>query len=98
LPRFDQDLEAEHGMPENGQKLKQLFIDHDGLLIACPEYNSSITAVLNSAEASSTSRCGRRLMATRHGSTVSDLPSSIMIWGRPAYNESTIHATPTSGI
>ena len=46
LPVFDQDLEAEHGMPENGKKLKQLFIDHDGLLIAAPEYNSSITAVL----------------------------------------------------
>src|SRR5262249_44269924 len=42
LPLFDQDLEAEQGMPENGKKLKQLFIDHDGLLIAAPEYNSSI--------------------------------------------------------
>src|SRR5215467_10284133 len=46
LPLFDQDLEAEQGMPENGKKLKQLFIDHDGLLLSCPEYNSSITAVL----------------------------------------------------
>ena len=41
LPLFDQDLEAEQGMPENGKKLKKLFIDHDGLLIASPEYNSS---------------------------------------------------------
>jgi NAD(P)H-dependent FMN reductase len=49
LPVFDQDLEAEQGMPENGKKLKQLFIDHDGLLIASPEYNSSITAVLKNA-------------------------------------------------
>jgi NAD(P)H-dependent FMN reductase len=49
LPLFDQDLEAEHGMPENGKKLKKLFIDHDGLLIASPEYNSSITAVLKNA-------------------------------------------------
>jgi NAD(P)H-dependent FMN reductase len=49
LPLFDQDLEAEQGMPENGKKLKQLFIDHDGLLIASPEYNSSITAVLKNA-------------------------------------------------
>ena len=46
LPLFDQDLEAEQGMPENGARLKKLFIDHDGLLIAAPEYNSSITAVL----------------------------------------------------
>ena len=49
LPLFDQDLEAEQGMPENGKKLKRLFIDHDGLLIAAPEYNSSITAVLKNA-------------------------------------------------
>jgi chromate reductase len=46
LPLFDQDLEAEQGTPENGTKLKRLFIDHDGLLISSPEYNSSITAVL----------------------------------------------------
>jgi NAD(P)H-dependent FMN reductase len=49
LPLFDQDLEAEQGMPENGKKLKKLFTDHDGLLIASPEYNSSITAVLKNA-------------------------------------------------
>src|SRR6516165_4541445 len=49
LPLFDQDLEAEQGMPENGQNLKTLFIDHDGLLIASPEYNSSIPAVLKNA-------------------------------------------------
>jgi chromate reductase, NAD(P)H dehydrogenase (quinone) len=49
LPLFDQDLEAEQGMPENGKKLKKLFIDHRGLLIASPEHNSSITAVLKNA-------------------------------------------------
>ena len=46
LPLFDQDLETERGMPENGRKLKDLFVKHQGLLIAAPEYNSSITAVL----------------------------------------------------
>ena len=49
LPLFDQDLEAEQGMPENGKKLKKLFIDHDGLLIASPEYNSSFPGVLKNA-------------------------------------------------
>ena len=49
LPLFDQDLESEQGMPENGARLKKLFIDHDGLLIAAPEHNSSITAVLKNA-------------------------------------------------
>jgi len=46
LPLFDEDLEKEQGPPENAKKLKQLFLDHDGLLIAAPEYNSSITPLL----------------------------------------------------
>lgn len=46
LPLFDQDLEAAEGMPENGAKLKKLFIENDGLLIASPEYNSSISPLL----------------------------------------------------
>ena len=45
LPIFDEDLEKS-GTPENARKLKELFIQHQGLLIASPEYNSSITAVL----------------------------------------------------
>jgi NAD(P)H-dependent FMN reductase len=49
LPLFNQDLEAEQGMPETGARLKQQFLDHDGLLIASPEYNSSITAALKNA-------------------------------------------------
>ncbi len=46
LPIFDEDYEQEQGPPDNVTKLKKLFIDHDGLLLASPEYNSSITAVL----------------------------------------------------
>ena len=46
LPLFDQDLEDAEGMPETAKKLKQLFREHHGLLIASPEYNSSITAAL----------------------------------------------------
>ncbi len=46
LPIYDGDIEATSGIPENGLKLKKLFIEHDGLLWSCPEYNSSITAVL----------------------------------------------------
>ncbi len=45
LPVFDEDLERQ-GFPENAHKLKTLFKAHQGLLIAAPEYNSSITAVL----------------------------------------------------
>src|SRR5438876_6102819 len=46
LPIYDGDLEAREGLPENGRKLKDLFLAHQGLLLACPEYNSSITGVL----------------------------------------------------
>jgi chromate reductase, NAD(P)H dehydrogenase (quinone) len=49
LPLFDQDLEAAQGPPEAATRLKRLFIDHDGLLIASPEYNSSFPAVLKNA-------------------------------------------------
>jgi chromate reductase len=46
LPLMNQDLETERGLPEAATRLKQLFIEHDGLLIASPEYNSSITPLL----------------------------------------------------
>ncbi|HSW45271.1 MAG TPA: NAD(P)H-dependent oxidoreductase [Phycisphaerae bacterium] len=46
LPVFDEDLEARDGLHPNARRLKDLFLAHQGLLIACPEYNSSITAVL----------------------------------------------------
>jgi len=49
LPIFDADLEESDGMPENARKLKALFREHDGILIASPEYNSSITAALKNA-------------------------------------------------
>ena len=49
LPVFDQDLEDAEGMPAAAKKLKQLFREHHGLLIATPEYNSSITAALKNA-------------------------------------------------
>jgi NAD(P)H-dependent FMN reductase len=46
LPLYNQDLEAEKGLPANAIALKKLFEEHHGLLIACPEYNSSITPLL----------------------------------------------------
>ncbi len=49
LPLFDEDLEAQEGLPPNARKLKDLMLAHQGLLIASPEYNSSISAVLKNA-------------------------------------------------
>lgn len=46
LPFFDEDLEKAEGLPPKGKELKELFLSHQGLLIASPEYNSSLSAVL----------------------------------------------------
>ena len=49
LPVFDADDESEGGKPEPARALKQQLIDHDAWLIAAPEHNSSITAVLKNS-------------------------------------------------
>ena len=49
MPLFDQDLEAEIGKPAEAKRLKALFLTHQGLLIASPEYNSSYSAALKNA-------------------------------------------------
>lgn len=49
LPLFDEDLERERGAPAEAQALRRLFLENEGLLIASPEYNSSISAVLKNA-------------------------------------------------
>jgi NAD(P)H-dependent FMN reductase len=49
MPVFDADLEEADGKPEHARRLKELFASHHGLLIASPEYNSSITAALKNA-------------------------------------------------
>jgi len=46
MPLYNGDLENRDGPPENQACLKALFRDHAGLLIAAPEYNSSITPLL----------------------------------------------------
>lgn len=46
LPLYNGDLEESHGLPEAAVRLKGLFKSHHGLLLACPEYNSSITPLL----------------------------------------------------
>jgi len=46
LPLYDGDLEQSAGLPENARRLKALFTAADALLIAAPEYNSSVTPLL----------------------------------------------------
>lgn len=46
LPVYHGDLEAAQGMPANALALREIFIAHDALLIASPENNQSVTALL----------------------------------------------------
>ncbi|MGE0002252.1 MAG: NADPH-dependent FMN reductase [Fimbriimonadaceae bacterium] len=49
LPLYDGDLEASDGIPSNAIALAEAIRGCDGLLIACPEYNAGMTAVLKNA-------------------------------------------------
>lgn len=49
LPIFNQDLETNQGFPPMATAFQNLLLEHDGLLIASPEYNASIPAVLKNA-------------------------------------------------
>jgi chromate reductase len=46
LPIYNGDAEAKEGLPINAKKLKEMFINSDGFLLACPEYNASVTPLL----------------------------------------------------
>ncbi len=46
MPILNQDYEAAHGLPPAAIALQDLLFEHDGLFLACPEYNSSITPLL----------------------------------------------------
>ena len=46
MPLYHGDLEEADGLPESAAKLKQLFSEHDGFLIASPEYNGLFSPLL----------------------------------------------------
>lgn len=48
LPLFNEDLEKD-GVPQSAYEIKAIIQNADGLLIASPEYNGSITAPLKNA-------------------------------------------------
>jgi NAD(P)H-dependent FMN reductase len=49
MPLYNQDLEAEKGLPDSVLEFKALMKSHQGFLISCPEYNGSITPLLKNA-------------------------------------------------
>src|SRR5690606_32044347 len=46
MPLYDGDLEEREGLPTSARQLRELFLSHDALIIASPEYNGSLSAVL----------------------------------------------------
>ncbi len=49
FPIYDADLEEREGLPEPALRLRRLFLGHDALFIASPEYNSSVSGALKNA-------------------------------------------------
>lgn len=70
LPLYDQDIQDESGIPENGIKLKGLFKANDGFIISSPEYNSAISGVLkNVIDWASRSAAGEEKLECFRGKT-----------------------------
>lgn len=46
IPLFNQDYEEQQGFPPGALRFKRLLQEHDGLLIASPEYNGMLTPLL----------------------------------------------------
>lgn len=46
IPFYDADLERDHGMPGNAKKIRNMMLESNAIMIASPEYNRSLTAVL----------------------------------------------------
>jgi chromate reductase, NAD(P)H dehydrogenase (quinone) len=46
MPLYDGDLERAEGLPLKARELKTLMVANRAFLLSCPEYNSSISAVL----------------------------------------------------
>lgn len=49
MPIYDGDLEAEQGLPDAAMAFKQMLIEHHGVLVATPEYNSQYPTLLKNA-------------------------------------------------
>lgn len=46
IPFYDADLEAQSGMPENAKKIRSMMMESHAVIIASPEYNGSVSAIL----------------------------------------------------
>lgn len=49
MPIYNGDEHEQNGFDPNAARLQKILNDHDGLLIACPEYNGSLSGALKNA-------------------------------------------------
>ncbi len=49
VPMYHPDEEREQGIPPEAEKLRQAIVNADAVVVACPEYNSSMTTALKNA-------------------------------------------------
>jgi chromate reductase, NAD(P)H dehydrogenase (quinone) len=84
LPIYHADLEASAGIPEAARRLQEILADHDGLLIASPEYNGSMTPLLLNAlswcsrkDAQRPQRSGLALFADKPAAVLGSSPGAL---------------------
>lgn len=103
IPLYDGDLEAREGMPPFAVKLRDLFLTHQGLLIASPENNGSVTALLkNTIDWLSREYKGRSGLEPYRGKVAAIMGASPGGFGaisslaylRPILTKLTVHVIP----
>lgn len=82
LPIYDADLESERGLPDNVLVLRELMMANDGFLIASPEYNGSVSALLkNTLDWCSRPAGGFDGLAPYRGKTAALMSASLSPFG-----------------
>ena len=77
MPLYDADIESSEGLPKKASSFKNLLSSHQGLLIASPENNSSVTALLkNTIDWASRSPEGEGDLSGFEGKVVSLMSAS----------------------
>ncbi|MCE8032081.1 MAG: NAD(P)H-dependent oxidoreductase [Halomonas sp.] len=81
LPLYDGDLESREGLPANARRLQELLDEHQGLLLASPEYNGFITPLMKNTldwmSRSDGERSGLALFADQVAAVVSASPGAL---------------------
>jgi NAD(P)H-dependent FMN reductase len=84
LPLYNGDLEASQGLPAGVVRLQSLIASHQALLVATPEYNGSVPALLKNtldwcsrADPSNPSGSGGAIYANKPAAIVSTSPGAL---------------------